>query len=787
MKKCTIKLVFTKKNITFAFGNKKTTDVRYNLLGENKLTMKLSRQLILVVYLLSALTINAQDTAISDSVKTENKQDNGIFLNAESDSKPRQISLGLPTTTTSVVQIFEDGMPVSYYIYQMYPFKSWHGGVSASSTSSMGPMETSMRYGEISFYADSKNRQGGDKFGGKLNYTIGTWGQHKIDVNISGPIARGWGYSLSTYQNFDPGSNHTISPELKDRHQFYKGVLSKKFHNGRGGMSLVYQYVDFVSIQENYGPFIFVGDGSVEEYPGFRLGIDSYRPEIGSFTFMDMKTGELRTMSYKDGNTDRTHHATFTLDYNLGKGIHLDVRSRFKTGTSVRGSGNLSGVENVNADAGYTYADGGVFSGKLQRRNVLHFDAFDTSWMNNAEIQMKRGNHKIRIGADYHHNHGGTITSSVNLAHEVKSDPKQLYFNGKDFYNYNTAGEYYSGYEHKIATYAKDEWKMTKDVDLAAFVRVEYLNIHGESANNINGDTSNNRYPGFNLTKGKITTFKENYLNGSVGLDLNIHISGGLSFKAQGIFNSVHNTIFDYGGFYDPNTNPTDTKFAQGGLAYKNEWINLVSQLVYINQSNYNTRSVFQHALTKEVAGYPAGFIESVTMPLTYNIESLGWTTDAMITPFKGFNLHAQITIRNPKYKDFIFSPTFSDNVTEHYDFSGKNVTNLHKVEVSLDPSYTYKEWRIWLSARYISKQYINKTNSLYFKERIETFGGIDYRLNTKCKLSMNVINILNQKGASGKISSADLVEDVSGYKNYLMSGTFIRPFTIEFGVNIDF
>ena len=158
-----------------------------------------------------------------------------------------------------------------------------------------------------------------------------------------------------------------------------------------------------------------------------------------------------------------------------------------------------------------------------------------------------------------------------------------------------------------------------------------------------------------------------------------------------------------------------------------------------------------------------------------------------MITPGNGFSLHVQFTVRNPKYKNFVFSPTFSDGVTEHYNFSDRNVTALHKMELTLDPSYTYRDWRFWLSARYISKQYINKTNSLYFKERIETFGGIDYNLNSHCKLNVNVINLFNQKGASGLISSADLVEDASNYKNYLMSGTFIRPFTIEFGVKINF
>ena len=735
--------------------------------------------------------INAAGKAFAintnDSIPTKDRQDSQIFLNAESDSKPRQVSLGLPTTTTSAVQIFEDGLPVSYYIYQMYPYKSWHGGASAKTTSSMGPMESSMRYGEINNYVDSYNKIGTREFSGAIHYTYGSWGQQKFDLNLSGPLANGWKYALSTYQNFDPGSNHTVTPYFKDRHQFYKGVISKELSEGRGHAALVYQYVDYQYIQENYGPFIFVGDGSVKEIDGFRMGRDSYRPEVSSFEFMDFKTGQQCSMNFKDGNTDLTHHLTFTLDYYINEKMHLDVRSRFKRGTSIHGAGTLAGILNVDDKAGYSYTDGRPYIGNLQSRSILHFDAFDRSWMNNVELQIKEKSHTLRTGIDYHYNHGGTTTSSAVFAHEVKADPKQLLFKGSPFYNYNTGAEYYDGYENKAAIYIKDDWRIRPGMSLAAFLRAEFLNIHGRSANNQGDDTSNNRYPGFNLTKGKITRFKENFLNGAVGIDFNTRLVAGLTLKAQGIITRMHNTIFDYGGFYDPSTNPTDTKFAQAGFGYKNNWINIVSQLVYITQSNYKTRSVFQHALLKETAGYPIGFIESVTLPVTYDIASLGWTTDAMITPFKGFNLHVQFTIRDPKYKNFSFSPTFSDGVTEVYDFSDRNVTNLHKVEFTLDPSYSYNDWRFWLSMRYISKQYINKTNSLYFKERIETFGGIDYKLNDHCKFSINVINLLNQTGASGRISSADLVEDASGFNNYLMSGTFIRPFTVELGVKIDF
>lgn len=724
-------------------------------------------------------TDNKKDTLES---KTKNS---ALFLNAESDSKPREISLGLPVNRFSAVPIFEDGMPVSYYIFNLLPFKSWHGGASAISNGKMNPMETAMRFCGIGTYVDSYNRLGQDRFGGIVSYTLGSFGQNKIDINLSGPIARGWQYSVSTFQNYDPGSNAPVLPTLHDRHQFYKGVLSKAFNDGNGMMSLVYQYVNYVTLMDNYGPFIFVGDGSVKPYNGFSLGTDCYIPNISVFPYMDMKTGKMKEHMYRD--IDKTHHLTFLLDRNLPGDIHLDVRSRFKTGISSRGSGTLAGIESVGPDSGFTYADGKAFSGILQKRIIMQFEAFETSWMNNAEIQFRKGSHSVRAGVDYMFNHSGDNQSSALLAHQVCADPEVLYRNGSVTFNYNTSADYYDGFEHKAAVYIKDDWRIGNNVSLAGFVRGEFHNIHGEAANNIGGDTSNTRYPGFNLTLGKITHFRENFFNWAAGIDVNVKIYGGLSFKANGVVTRIHTNINNYGGYYYPSTDPTDTWFAQAGLSYVNKWINVVSQLVFISQSNYNTRANFQHALQKPVGDLPVGYIETMSMALNYGIRSLGWTTDAIIHPFKGFDLHLNVLLRNPQYKDFVFKPTFSDGVTEEYDFSGNNVTSLNKFEFSMDPSYTFGKWTFWLTARYLSKQYVNKTNSLYFKGRWETFGGIDFAVNRFLKLNLNVINILNQKGASGDIGPADLITDTSEYQNYVMSGTFIRPFTVELGVNVKF
>ena len=146
------------------------------------------------------------------------------------------------------------------------------------------------------------------------------------------------------------------------------------------------------------------------------------------------------------------------------------------------------------------------------------------------------------------------------------------------------------------------------------------------------------------------------------------------------------------------------------------------------------------------------------------------------------------MTLQNPLYKNFNFQPVFKDGSGEKYNFTDKNVTAISKMIIELDPSYQIEKWRFWLSFRYQSKQYINKTNTLYFKGRWETFGGIDYTLNDHLSFSLNLVNILNQKGASGNIGAADLATDVSKYQHHhLMAGNYIRPFTLELGASIKF
>ena len=735
----------------------------------------------------TATIVVAQD-AVADSVVSSSGDSNrNVLMNAASVSQPRQISLGLPISGHAY--LYEDGLPVSYYNYQIYPYKSWHSGVSHESVRTTGPQDMALKYGVITYSVDSYSKLAGDTFEGKVNYTFNHFGRHAVDANVSTPVGKGWGLSISTYHNMDPGSNHLDMASLQESIHFYKAAVSKTWNDGRGKAGLVYQYSHNKEIIENYGPFIFVGDGSVKEYDGFKLGIDQYHPANKMVKYLDVATGRITEQDINDANINQIHNVNFLLNYHWDNGLRLAFHSKFKHGHSFRANPNMMGVSEATAESGYTYEDGTIYTGKVQTRRMLHFDGFEHSWMTNAELTGKSKDHRHswRAEVDYWLNAGGTETSMYLYGHEAKKDPKLLLLNGHEGYSYNSYAEYYDGHEHKLFGLASDEWNISNRLWLYGGIRLEYLNVRGWAANE--PYKGNARHAGFSLTDQGVEKnhFNNNHFNYAFIGSVRYALLPGFGLQAEFSSATIHSQLFHYGTYNYPTQESMPTNYFRGGIYWKNKWIDLTSQMTYISMKNSQERPNFSHVLTKDVGDMKAGMSESFTTPFFYDMATLGWLTDAMITPIDGLNIHVMFTIRDPRYKNFKITPTFSDGVTEEYDFTDKTITALSKTELEIEPSYRFGNWRVWLSARYFSRQYINKTNSLYFNGRWETFGGVDFKLNRYLSFSASVVNILNQKGASGTIPAADLITDPSRYKDYVMSGTFIRPFTFEFTTKLSY
>lgn len=728
---------------------------------------------------ISILPLMAQTEIKKDTVpSTKEVKNRNVMLNASNDDRPREISIGLPTSSAT---IFVNGLLESYYNWPCYPYNSWKGGSSYEYTSLMSLGETALRSGNVTYAVNSMSREGSDKFKGLLNYTVNHFGKQTFDLNISGPIKNGWAYTIGAYQNFDPGSNKNDYADNQDRTQIYIVGLTKRWNADKGKISLLYKYHKNNSLRDNSGPFIYNGDGSVTSYQGFNLGIDSYTPTNGILQYMDVKTGELVSTTMKDGNEEYGHQVYFLYNYTFDNEMKLAIHSKYKNSDALITNRSLSGIDEVTASQNYTYEDGTSYSGLVQNRYVMHYEGFAKDWLTNVELTKKSGNHFWRIGLDESLNYSSIATSTANMAQEAKKDPKMLLLNKDYYWTFNTGAEYYDGHENKLALYATDDWNVTSRWWLSGGLRFEYYNIKGDAAINIDDRTNNSRVENFNLKADgvTITPYKKNFLNMAATLNTRYSLFKGFGLIGEYVFNRQRPRLENFGGADYPNLNPVDIHLARAGVFYNNKWMQLVSQFFYVSQSNNKSRSTF----SKQVNGIS----ETVTEAINYNIETFGWTTDVILKPFNGFNFHGLFTMQSPLYKDFVINPTFSDGSDEYHNFNNKTVTSISNIIVELDPSYTWNDWRIWTSIRYQSKQYINNTNSLYFNGRWETFAGIDYRLNKYVTLSGNVINFLNQTGASGFVGAAALIEDASAYHNYLMSGDYIRPFTVEFSAHISF
>jgi len=173
--------------------------------------------------------------------------------------------------------------------------------------------------------------------------------------------------------------------------------------------------------------------------------------------------------------------------------------------------------------------------------------------------------------------------------------------------------------------------------------------------------------------------------------------------------------------------------------------------------------------------------------PVFYDIETLGWSTDIVATPFKNFNLHFLLTLQEPKYKDYKISGfSHNDGTQDVYDFSDNYIPSLSKVLMEIDPSYFFakNKFKAWFSLRYYGKQYGENSNNYSYNPWWENFGGIDYYVNRKLSMKLQVVNFLDQKGIKGTIQGAiqTTAENVQP-----IVATAIRPRTVELKIDYKF
>lgn len=721
----------------------------------------------------NADTLNKSVIALEDTTKTASN-DHGVMLNAKDATEPRQVEIGLPMSYTAVSV---DGLPAVYYYWPNTTSNHWRGEQLLARQGLQNIATTAIKFGEIGYGVDSYMERGGEKFKGKLKYQTNTFGAQNFDLNLSGKLAKKTYFTLSTYQNFDPGSMNLKFTNYIDRAQFYTAGLTHLFNDDRGRFSVFYKYNEThpLTTLANYAPFTYDGDGKVSELKNFRMGRDSYLPVDGMMQYRDVKTGKLVTDNLYDIIKTRTHEATALLDYDLGNNLSLAVKGKFSHSKGHSGDQLTMGFYE---DADATYADNGeAFHGTIQRRlsQINAFCVKDALFV--AELQKKTASHDWAFGINELYSNIDYARSTTQYYHEVAPNPRKLIYNGVEYANLNGSTEYDKGFENKLAAYVNDTWRVSRNFRMGYGARVELFNL---GVDYIGDKRFGDFHIGANYTDAEgnkktvgVSHHTNTGLNYAVSVSPTYNITHNFGLTGEINFLRQYRHLEAYSGTTLPYYNNRPFILGRAGIFFNSSFLNLVSAFTYARRTNDYSRLTVMSENPNE---------DPVMVGASSGIETMGWTTDAMFTPFKGFTFHAMVTLQSPKYTGYKFE-AFNKN----YDFSGKTVTKQSKIIVELDPNYTFDRFNIWASFRYYGKQYANVGNSVYFNGRWETFAGASYKASKMLTFNVNVVNFLNQRGAQGTIPGSELITDGSQYAGTIMAGNYIRPFTVEFGAKLNF
>lgn len=721
----------------------------------------------------NADTLNKSVIALEDTTKTASN-DHGVMLNAKDATEPRQVEIGLPMSYTAVSV---DGLPAVYYYWPNTTSNHWRGEQLLARQGLQNIATTAIKFGEIGYGVDSYMERGGEKFKGKLKYQTNTFGAQNFDLNLSGKLAKKTYFTLSTYQNFDPGSMNLKFTNYIDRAQFYTAGLTHLFNDDRGRFSVFYKYNEThpLTALANYAPFTYDGDGKVSELKNFRMGRDSYLPVDGMMQYRDVKTGKLVTDNLYDIIKTRTHEATALLDYDLGNNLSLAVKGKFSHSKGHSGDQLTMGFYE---DADATYADNGdAFHGTIQRRlsQINAFCVKDALFV--AELQKKTASHDWAFGINELYSNIDYARSTTQYYHEVAPNPRKLIYNGVEYANLNGSTEYDKGFENKLAAYVNDTWRVSRNFRMGYGARVELFNL---GVDYIGDKRFSDFHIGANYTDAEgtkktvgVSHHTNTGLNYAVSVSPTYNITHNFGLTGEINFLRQYRHLEAYSGTSLPYYNNRPFILGRAGIFFNSSFVNLVSAFTYARRTNDYSRLTVMSENPNE---------DPVMVGASSGIETMGWTTDAMFTPFKGFTFHAMVTLQSPKYTGYKF-----EAFNKTYDFSGKTVTKQSKLIVELDPNYTYDRFNIWASFRYYGKQYANVGNSVYFNGRWETFAGASYKASKILTFNVNVVNFLNQRGAQGTIPGSELITDGSQYAGTIMAGNYIRPFTVEFGAKLNF
>ena len=723
------------------------------------------------------------DTITSRKKEVKNRN---VMLNAASNIGPRNVNIGLPFEGD--VTILENDLPVVYSFWPQIPTTVWRYDASIGRIGLLNFSETAITNGKVGYAVNSYDRFAGSIFKGYASFMTNQYGLLRGELNISGPIKKGWGYTLSAYENFDPGTLHYDFTKWDNRTQIFKGGITKAFD--RGSVSLLYKYAESKAMYGIYGPFIYEGNGKTKELDNFRLGQDSYIVNDGIVGYYDKITGEKKTYDIDKARLATSNSIELTGDYKFSNSLKISFSSMYSSAKApfILQYPVNSMSPGVYQAQGYSFIhidDKTPYNGPVQLTLSNYIPAEKiTTIQNRVELKKTFSKQELRFALHHQYNNEPLFENVYSLYyHTIEPNPRKLsaliympnYHMSVPITDENgvipsaagRGGEVRKSKVNKIALYFTDDWRITNRFSLSIGGRIENVKSNGSLSPYLDQVVGNRPLKDYDFNMWNKTA--------SISTILELIKNGGIA--AEATYTETKQDVGVWSTDYTeslPNNQPV--KYMTAGVYFKHKVFNVVSNLTYIQKENYVAAlNVYN----------PNNARETQTLyPVLHDIETLGWTTDIVSNPFGSFNMHFLLTLQNPVYRNYNIN-AFGKN----YSFDGKTIPELSKTLIEIDPSYTFMKGKLrtWVSLRYFGKQQATCSNVLYFKGWWENFTGVEYRVNRKLDFKLQVVNFLNQRGVARQILGSELITDPTPYVNTIMTSGYIRPFTTEFTINYKF
>jgi hypothetical protein len=571
--------------------------------------------------------------------------------------------------------------------------------------------------------------------------------------------------------------------------------LNKRYANGQIGIQ--YKYATNQSINAKQSPYFYRQDGTVDKIPGFNIGTDSYLEQSGMLHVVDPLTGKQETWDAMKDLSSTSHVIDLMGDHRFHNGTVLDYTLRYHYANSgmynpylttiVRGIGK---DETPKAGSNrYYYADNpdAPYTGYVQNGMMIAApSSVKNTLMARFELSKATAQHRWMIGFhNWYYQTDKASMATYSYQFEAAPNPRALIyeqFDGTQWVkktdeygnrSYNAAMQYYNGIDNKMALVGTEKWTANNKLTVDLGARVEWQRLDGDWYS-----ADDRKAGGTNWVSGNTSEVKKDWLNLTGTASATYKAFAHAGFLADVMYIQQTGKLSMYAGADDPAIETCEIPGFSAGVYFNHPIVSVVSKVTKIKRTNFKNNSTFN----KEVS---PGVIETDKQTNGYDVNTIGWTSDVLFTPFKGFNLHILLTLQNPKYENYSFTTKWGD----HYDFSGNIARSVSKTLIEIDPSYTWGRFNIWASARYFSAEQANYPNTLVFAERWETFAGLTFKYDKSVDFAISAVNLLNQSGAQGSISGTNTTtsEQAKALYDKPLCGTYIRPFTIEFKTKIRF